>query len=155
MNSLQSYPTRQQQLFNDINRFIDELENQGRNVLLVVVPEHGAALAGDKLQFAGLREIPSPSIVSVPTAVKFIGPNVKNRELIEVTDTVSYFSLSELINNAVKSDVFSGTTAVDRLLGNTRSITKVAENQDTVMMYIKGEPYIQFDGGEWTRYPSN
>ncbi|MBE0456152.1 MAG: cellulose biosynthesis protein BcsG [Pseudoalteromonas prydzensis] len=155
MNSLQSYPTRQQQLFNDINRFIDELENQGRNVLLVVVPEHGAALAGDKLQFAGLREIPSPSIVSVPTAVKFIGPNVKNRELIEVTDTVSYFSLSELINNAVKSDVFSGTTAVDRLLGNTRSITKVAENQDTVMMYIKGEPYIQLDGGEWTRYPSN
>lgn len=123
--------------------------------MLVVVPEHGAALAGDKLQFAGLREIPSPSIVSVPTAVKFIGPNVKSRELIEVTDTVSYFSLSELINNAVKSDVFSGATPVDRLLGSTRSITKVAENQDTVMMYIKGEPYIQLDGGEWTRYPSN
>ena len=155
MNSLQSYPTRQQQLFNDINLFIDELENQGRNVLLVVVPEHGAALAGDKLQFAGLREIPSPSIVSVPTAVKFIGPNVKNRELREVTETMSYFSLSELISNAVKSDVFSGATPIDRLLDNTQSITKVAENQDTVMMYIKGEPYIQLDGGEWTRYPSN
>ena len=155
MNSLQSYPTRQQQLFNDINRFIDELENQGRNVLLVVVPEHGAALAGDKLQFAGLREIPSPSIVSVPTAVKFIGPNVKNRKLIEVSDTVSYFSLSELINNAVKSDVFSGATPVENLLDDVQSITKVAENQDTIMMYIKGEPYIQLDGGQWTKYPIN
>jgi len=119
------------------------------------VPEHGAALEGDKLQFAGLREIPSPSIVSVPTAVKFIGPDVKHSGLNDVQQTMSYFSLSELINNTMKLDVFAGTVPVKRVLDNLPSAPVVAENQDTVMMYIKGQPYIQLDGQEWTKYPSN
>lgn len=155
MNSLKSYPIRQQHLFSDIDDFISQLEREGRNVLLMVVPEHGAALEGDKLQFAGLREIPSPSIVSVPTAVKFIGPDVKHSGLNDVQQTMSYFSLSELINNTMKLDVFAGTVPVKRVLDNLPSAPVVAENQDTVMMYIKGQPYIQLDGQEWTKYPSN
>jgi len=155
MNSLASYPLRQQRLFSDIDKFITELEAQGRNVLLVVVPEHGAALQGDKLQFSGLREIPSPSIVSVPTAVKFIGPDIKHTGLNVVDETMSYFSLSELINNTMKLDLFTGTVPINRVLDNLPTSAKVAENQDTVMMYIKGQPYIQLDGGEWTKYPTN
>ncbi|WP_350563795.1 cellulose biosynthesis protein BcsG, partial [Psychrobacter sp. CAL346-MNA-CIBAN-0220] len=76
MNSDESYPVRQQNLFSDINQFIKNLEKRGRNVMLMLVPEHGAALQGDKVQFAGLREIPSPSIVTVPAAIKFIGPDL-------------------------------------------------------------------------------
>jgi len=155
MNSLESYPTRQQRLFADIAQFISQLEREGRNVMLVVVPEHGAALKGDKLQFAGLREIPSPAIVSVPAAVKFIGPDIKHSELYEVEKTVSYFALSELISNAMKWDAFSGAVNVQRLVDSLPSAAKVAENQDTVMMYIKGQPYIQLDGAEWTKYPNN
>ena len=155
MNSFESYPLRQQRLFNDIDKFITELKAQGRNVMLVVVPEHGAALQGDKLQFSGLREIPSPSIVSVPTAVKFIGPDIKHDGLNVVDETMSYFSLSELINNTMKLDLFTGTVPINRVLDNLPTSAKVAENEDTVMMYIKGQPYIQLDGGEWTKYPTN
>ncbi|NUJ23867.1 MULTISPECIES: cellulose biosynthesis protein BcsG, partial [unclassified Pseudoalteromonas] len=147
MNSFESYPLRQQRLFNDIDKFITELKAQGRNVMLVVVPEHGAALQGDKLQFSGLREIPSPSIVSVPTAVKFIGPDIKHDGLNVVDETMSYFSLSELINNTMKLDLFTGTVPINRVLDNLPTSAKVAENEDTVMMYIKGQPYIQLDGG--------
>jgi hypothetical protein len=35
------------------------LEQSGRKVAVVMVPEHGAALTGDKMQMAGLRDIPS------------------------------------------------------------------------------------------------
>ncbi|CAM3811541.1 MULTISPECIES: cellulose biosynthesis protein BcsG [Pseudoalteromonas] len=155
MSSIESYPRRQQQLFSDIGQFIAQLEKQGRNTLLMVVPEHGAALTGDKVQFSGLREIPSPRIVSVPTAVKFIGANVKHSGLIEVSDPTSYFALSELVSRALRNDVFSGAGSIRALLENLPVAPKVAENQDTIMMYINKRPYIQLDGGEWTAYPQN
>lgn len=155
MSSIESYPVRQKQLFSDIAQFIAQLEKQDRNTLLMVVPEHGAALVGDKVQFSGLREIPSPRIVSVPTAVKFIGANVKHSGLIEVSEPTSYFALSELVNRALRSDVFSGAGSIRGLLDNLPIAPKVAENQDTIMMYINQRPYIQLDGGEWTAYPQN
>ncbi|MGO2010660.1 MAG: cellulose biosynthesis protein BcsG [Pseudoalteromonas sp.] len=155
MSSTKSYPIRQQQLFSDINQFIDKLEQQQRNTLLVIVPEHGAALEGDKVQFSGLREIPSPKIVSVPSAIKFIGPNVRHSELIEVKDSTSYFGLSEIISRALSNDVFSGKSSIQSLLVDLPLAPKVAENEDTIMMYMNNRPYIQLDGGEWTAYPED
>ena len=155
MSSIQSYPMRQKQLFSDISDFIAELKKQQRNTLLMVVPEHGAALVGDKVQFSGLREIPSPKIVSVPTAVKFIGANVKHSGLITVSEPTSYFALSELVGRALSNDVFSGSGSIRALLDNLPIAPKVAENQDTIMMYINNRPHIQLDGGEWTAYPQN
>ena len=43
-----------------------ELEASGRRAVVVLVPEHGAALRGDSAQIAGLREIPTPAITLVP-----------------------------------------------------------------------------------------
>ncbi len=37
------------------------------------MPEHGAALRGDKMQIAGMREIPTPAITLVPVGIKVIG----------------------------------------------------------------------------------
>ncbi|STT82569.1 cellulose biosynthesis protein BcsG [Klebsiella pneumoniae] len=65
------YKVRAQKLFDDLDNFFTELEKSGRKVMVVVVPEHGGALKGDKMQVSGLRDIPSPSITNVPTAVKF------------------------------------------------------------------------------------
>lgn len=155
MGSIESYPIRQKQLFEDISAFIEQLEKEGRNILLMVVPEHGAALKGDKVQFSGLREIPSPSIVSVPTALKFIGPNIKHTGLIEVSDSTSYFALSQLVSRALSNNVFSGVSSINSLLENLPIAPKVAENQDTIMMYMNNRPYIQLDGEEWMPYPQN
>jgi cellulose synthase operon protein YhjU len=153
MSSPQSYPIRQKQLFSDINQFIDKLEKSKRNTLLVLVPEHGAALEGDKVQFSGLREIPSPKIVSVPSAIKFIGPNISHAGLIEIADSTSYFALSEIISRALRTNVFSGNTSIRSLLEDLPLAPKVAENEDTIMMYINNTPYIQLDGAEWSPYP--
>jgi hypothetical protein len=91
--------------------------------------------------------------VSVPSAIKFIGPNISHTGLIEITDSTSYFALSEIISRALRSNVFSGNTSIRSLLEDLPLAPKVAENEDTIMMYINKRPYIQLDGGEWTLYP--
>lgn len=67
------YKLRAQKLFDELDAFFTQLEKSGRKVMVVLVPEHGAALKGDKMQVSGLRDIPSPSITNVPTAIKFFG----------------------------------------------------------------------------------
>ena len=47
--------------------------------MLVVVPEHGAAEKGDKVQVAHLRDIPSPAITHVPALVKFHRRNARRQ----------------------------------------------------------------------------
>ncbi|WP_024610235.1 cellulose biosynthesis protein BcsG [Pseudoalteromonas sp. TB64] len=151
--SQESYPTRHENLFSDINKFIKNLEKRDRNVMLMIVPEHGAALKGDKVQFAGLREIPSPAIVSVPVAIKFIGPDVQSYSQIVIDESTSYFALSELINKTLQTNLFGGNSSIANLLENLPKAPKVAENADTIMMYVNKRPYIQLDGGDWSAYP--
>jgi cellulose synthase operon protein YhjU len=153
MNSKQSYPERHANLFADITQFINSLEQRGRNVMLMVVPEHGAALKGDRVQFAGLREIPSPAIVSVPAAIKFIGPDVPRFEQIKIAKSSSYFALSELVSGVMKSNLFAGNNNLLDIVTRLPAAPKVAENSGTIMMYINQRPYIQLDGGQWTAYP--
>ncbi len=63
---------RAQKLFDDLDNFFTELEKSGRKVMVVVVPEHGGALKGDKMQVSGLRDIPSPSITERPDGGKIL-----------------------------------------------------------------------------------
>ncbi len=42
---------RAQKLFDDTDNFFTELEKSGRKVMVVVVPEHGGALKGDKMRY--------------------------------------------------------------------------------------------------------
>jgi len=56
-----------------LDAFLANLDKSGRRVMVLVVPEHGAALEGDRMQMSGLRDIPSPSITHVPVGIKFVG----------------------------------------------------------------------------------
>ena len=58
-----------QELLDDLDGFIAALDKAGRKAMVVVVPEHGAALRGDRMQIAGLREFATPSIATVPVIV--------------------------------------------------------------------------------------
>jgi cellulose synthase operon protein YhjU len=155
MTSQENYPIRHKNLFSDINRFIQSLEKRGRNVMLMVVPEHGAALKGDKIQFSGLREIPSPAIISVPVAIKFIGPDIHSDSQIIIDKSTSYFALSEIISKSLQTNLFGGNGSIANLLERLPRAPKVAENADTIMMYVNKRPYIQLDGGDWSIYPQS
>ena len=67
------YKERLKTLLDQLDDFMTTLEQSGRKVAVVMVPEHGAALTGDKMQMAGLRDIPSPSITLVPVGVALLG----------------------------------------------------------------------------------
>lgn len=53
----------------DVSRFIRLIEESGRYAIVVLVPEHGAAIRGDRMQISGLREIPTPAITTVPLGI--------------------------------------------------------------------------------------
>nr|WP_318779431.1 cellulose biosynthesis protein BcsG [Pseudoalteromonas nigrifaciens] len=83
-----------------------------------------------------------------------MGPDLPRMSQITVTNTSSYFALSELITKVMKSNYFAGkSNNMAELVSQLPTSQKVAENAGTIMMYVNKRPYIQLDGGEWTLYP--
>lgn len=98
VSKVADYKLRAQKLFDELDAFFTQLEKSGRKVMVVVVPEHGGALKGDKMQVSGLRDIPSPSITNVPAGVKFFGMKAPHQGgAIEITQPTSYLAISELV----------------------------------------------------------
>ena len=79
MSKTADYKVRAQKFFDELDAFFTELEKSGRKVMVVVVPEQGGALKGDRMQVSGLRDIPSPSITNVPAGIKFFGMKAPHR----------------------------------------------------------------------------
>lgn len=154
-NSIDNYRARAQALLNDIDGFFQTLTNTGRNYLVVMVPEHGAALKGDQMQFSGLREIPTPSIVNVPVGIKFISPNKESgSNPIKYDEPLSYFAISEFIARTIEDNPFDQATInIRSLLSNLPTSAMVAENENSKMILYSDQPYIQLDNGMWTKYP--
>ena len=88
------FKPRAKRMFDDLNTFMNELERSGRKVMLVIVPEHGAAVRGDKIQAPRLRDIPNLRITQVPVMVKFFGLKGLPTEAIHVTGNTSYLALT-------------------------------------------------------------
>ena len=123
--------------------------------MVIVVPEHGAALQGDKMQVSGLRDIPSPSITHVPAAVKFFGMKAPHQgTAIDINQPSSYLAISELVARAVDGKIFTEET-VDwsAFTGNLPQTAAVSENSNTVVMQYQGKPYVRLNGGAWVPYP--
>ena len=168
-SSLDTYKPRLVQLLADFDHFIDDLEKSGRPVALVLVPEHGAALRGDKMQISGMREIPSPRITLVPTAVKLIGikpptpldgapaSNAPAAAAVPVvvTEPMSYLDLFALLNDWLADNPYAAQplqTLAERTqkLPGTRF---VAENADVVTLRNDAGQYFLKSGNDpWIKY---
>lgn len=149
------YKARAQKLFDELDAFFTELEKSGRKVMVVVVPEHGAALQGDKMQVSGLRDIPSPSITHVPAAVKFFGMKAPHQGApIVIDQPSSYLAVSELVARAVDGKMFN-EESVDWQAYTSRlpQTAPVSENSNAVVMQYQGKPYVRLNGGDWVPYP--
>jgi cellulose synthase operon protein YhjU len=147
--------TRAQRLFDELNTFIGELEKSGRKVVVVLVPEHGAAVKGDKMQIAGMREIPTPDITHTPVGVRVIGAKGRSaHEPVQVGGPTSYLALSDLLARMIAGDIFS-TDQIDwnALTTNLPETQAVSENEGTVMMPYNGVPYVRLGNRNWIEYP--
>ncbi len=149
------YKVRAQKLFDDSDNFFTELEKSGRKVMVVVVPEHGGALKGDKMQVSGLRDIPSPSITNVPTAVKFFGMKAPHEGApIIIDQPSSYLAVSELVVRALDGKMFSEDSVNwQQYVANLPQSAAVSENANAIVIQYQGKPYVQLNGGSWVPYP--
>lgn len=154
-NKTADYRMRAQTLFDQLNTFLEELEKSGRKVMVVVVPEHGAALVGDKMQMSGLRDIPSPSITHIPVGIKLIGMKAPQpASPVVVSAPSSYLAISELVSRMVDGKVFT-TPSVDwqTLTQGLPETAVISENDNAIVMQYQGKPYIRLNGGDWVPYP--
>jgi hypothetical protein len=53
LTSIESYPLRLKTLLDDVDRIIDTISKSGRKAVVIFVPEHGAALRGDRTRSRG------------------------------------------------------------------------------------------------------
>jgi hypothetical protein len=108
--------------------------------MVVVVPEHGGALKGDKMQVSGLRDIPSPSITNVPTAVKFFGMKAPHQGAPLIIDQpTSYLAVSELVVRALDGKMFTEDN-VDwqQYTANLPQSAAVSENANAIVVQYQG-----------------
>lgn len=144
-------------MLDDLNAFIKELQKSGRRVVVAIVPEHGAALHGDRMQISGMREIPSESITHVPVGLKLINMGDDGQtEPVHITQPSSYLAIAEIIARLYASPQLSNGQTVDwsALLQDLPQTAKVSENSGTVVLDYNGKPYVRIkENGGWLPYP--
>ncbi|WP_063913612.1 cellulose biosynthesis protein BcsG [Pseudomonas sp. p21] len=149
------YTTRATRLFGELGSFLDELERSGRRVVVAFVPEHGAALHGDRMQLSGMREIPTPSITHVPVGLKFIGMGQPARsEPLHVSAPTSYLALSELISRVYAGLGQQQVLDVPSLLSDLPTTEPVAETAGAQVLNYQGRAYMRLQGQpDWQPIP--
>lgn len=147
-----SFQGRLGKFSSDIRQFMDDMEASGRRAIVLFVPEHGAAVRGDRRQIPGLREIPTRAITHVPVGVRLINAApgaAKVRQRIETP--ASYLALNELLARLLADNPFSKS---DLQLGtytqNLPRTDSVAENEGTTVMEIRGQSLVRMPNGDWT-----
>lgn len=150
-----AWQPRARLLFDQLDVFLDNLEKSGRRVLVMMVPEHGAALQGDKMQMSGLRDIPSPGITHVPVGIRFVGMKAPRQGQPLTIDTpTSLLAISDIISRVADGQVFNAPNVnMSVLTDNLPQTPVVSENDNAVMIMYQDKPWIRLNGGDWVAYP--
>ncbi|HJH25018.1 MAG TPA: cellulose biosynthesis protein BcsG [Paenalcaligenes hominis] len=148
------YDRRAQRLLDELDRFMDQLERSGRKAVVVFIPEHGAALQGDKMQISGMREIPTTSITHVPVGVRLIGEKSAGADpVVQIQEPTSFLAVSDLVSRLIHQSVFDQDHINwQQLTADLQQTAVVSENEGTVVMEYEGVPYVRLDGKNWLRY---
>ncbi|MBI1819412.1 MAG: cellulose biosynthesis protein BcsG [Nitrospirae bacterium] len=153
-----------QKLFQDMTKFIREVESSGKNSVIVFIPEHGLALRANPIQPAGLREVPLPQITIVPAGIKLIRKD--HRQILPfqqiISKPVSYFSLSFLLSSFMKENPFQTQTPASESLRSSDSrfidwsdrvpeTDFVSENEETRVIKIGQDYFSLTKGKQWIK----
>jgi cellulose synthase operon protein YhjU len=149
------YATRLTSFAKDLNHFVDDVQRSGRHVIVVLVPEHGAAVRGDKRQMQGLREIPTHAITQVPVAVMLVNALGKSADaaVTTVDAPVSYLALNELLARFMTDNPFAKTnlSLTDYVQGLSQT-DSLAENDGTLMVTQGKQAVMRTPDGAWSNW---
>lgn len=154
LNVVDSYHVRLDKLLNDVDHFTQDLSSSGRHVVFVFIPEHGAALRGDKLQISGLREIPSPAISLIPVGVKLIGMPQTEASPLVISQPSSYLAVAQLLASLAANNPFEAPAFnLQDYVHDLPQTNFVSENEGTVVMRQAGRYMMRNPDLTWTEYP--
>lgn len=153
--SMVSYKKRLKNLLDDLYSFFQELKASKRNIVVALVPEHGAGMRGDRMQISGMREIPAPTIVHTPVGIKVFGEGIQRQgDTKHVKAPSSYLALSQLVSNILEQNTYEKKSfSPDELAGNLPETQVVAQNSGSTVIEVNGKYYVSLDGSSWIEYP--
>ncbi|PMO35476.1 hypothetical protein BCT11_22500 [Vibrio sp. 10N.222.52.B12] len=154
--SMVSYKKRLKNLLDDLYSFFQELKASKRNIVVALVPEHGAGMRGDRMQISGMREIPAPTIVHTPVGIKVFGEGIQRQgNTKHVKAPSSYLALSQLVSNILEQNIYDkGSFNPSKLAGNLPETRVVAQNSGSTVIEVNGKYYVSLDGTSWIEYPT-
>lgn len=156
LSSAASFKPRLAKLLDELDAFLGKLQDSGRRAVVVIVPEHGAAVRGDRFQIAGLRDIGTPKITTVPVGVTVIGPDIKRSGApVNVDAPSSYLALSQLVANLMARPPF-GENGLDpaRLADGLPRTRHVTENEAATILERDGRFLIRQGKDGWRPFPA-
>jgi cellulose synthase operon protein YhjU len=144
------YKDRVLKVFGDYSRFFELLKASGRDVLVVMVPEHGAALVGNRLQAGDLRDLPFPSITTVPVGFKFIG-KAPAHPTRRIERTVSYQAIAYVLSEALRlRDSAQADPFPSQVLSGIPETPFLSENEHARVVAHQERFYLQGKDRSWT-----
>jgi len=149
--SSDTYKMRLKDLLDDLKKFMDELDRSGRRAVVVLIPEHGAAIRGADGQIAGLREIPTPAITLVPVGIRVIGPDAQRAGAsVQSEEQTSFLALSHIVSAMLAKPPFGDPFKAADYTANMPVTPFVAEGESATVMR-KGDKYLlRRDQEAWT-----
>lgn len=153
VSSTKTWRPRAEKLFADFERFFELIEQSGRPTVVVLVPEHGAAIHGDAMQISGLREYPTPRITHVPAGVALVGFGAKpaGHQPVYVDQVSSYTSLIGVVSTLLRNPESPWATLA-QLAPVIPAMRWVAENDQTIVLREGGHVYVRSSDKQWSRY---
>jgi len=152
--SSQTYKRRLERLLDDIDAFMGKLAARGRRAVVVVIPEHGAALRGDAAQIPGLRDIPTPAITLVPVGIRVIGPDAHRAgEPVVSSEPTSFLAVSAIVSRMLAKPPFgpAGFQAGD--YASDLPATEFVAQGETATLVRRGDAYLmRLDQDPWKEY---
>ena len=152
-NSVETYSRRLHKLLEDVDRFYAKVNNSGRQVVIVFIPEHGAAIRRNKNEIVGMREIPSPNVTNIPVGIMLTNKSDAPVKTNLINQPTSYLATSELISKFVAKPPFGASTAnLEAYLKDLPSTRFVAENEDSVIMKFGASYYFRSNDINWNLF---
>ncbi len=154
-NSVDTYSRRLHKLLGDMDRFYEKVNTSGRNVVIVFVPEHGAAIRRNKNEIVGMREVPGPNVTNIPVGILLTSKTEGEVKTSIIKQPSSYLAASELISRFISKPPFvgnSGKNNLDEYLKDLPTTRFVSENEDLVIMRFGASYYFRSNDINWNLY---
>lgn len=150
-NSMASYQMRAEQLLDDLQLLMDKVIVSNRPTILVIAPEHGAGLQGDRLQIPGMREIPTPALTHVPVTFHLL--NMETTQPVHIDAVTGPAAIAHILTETVNQINKSPESVIDlqHITEEVRAQPIVGENAQAIMFEFNREIFIRTRLGNWMR----